>query len=60
MIADAYETGVPMGSVLPDRDGAEAPSFFVTALADPGTDAYPGTPLAAHPWSSRAGSATTA
>ena len=45
MIADAYETGVPMGSVLPDRDGAEAPSFFVTALADPGTDAYPGTPL---------------
>ncbi len=45
MIAEAYEAGVPMGSVLPDRGGAEAPSFFVTALADPGTDAYPGTPL---------------
>ncbi|MYH31257.1 MAG: DUF3604 domain-containing protein, partial [Acidobacteria bacterium] len=45
MIADAYEAGVPMGSVLPGRDGTEAPSFFVTALADPGTDAYPGTPL---------------
>ena len=45
MIAEAYEAGVPMGSVLPDRDGEEAPTFFVTALADPGTDAHPGTPL---------------
>ena len=45
MIAEAYETGVPMGSVLPPREGSEAPRLFVTALADPGTDAYPGTPL---------------
>ena len=45
MIAEAYEAGVPMGSVLPSREGAEAPRFFVTALADPGSSAYPGTPL---------------
>ena len=37
--------GVPMGSVLPPRAGSEAPRLFVTALADPGTSAYPGTPL---------------
>ncbi len=45
MIAEAYETGVPMGSVLPPREGSEPPRFFVTALADPGTSAYSGTPL---------------
>ena len=45
MIAEAYETGVPMGSVLPAREGTEAPRLFVSALADPGTGAYPGTPL---------------
>jgi len=45
MIADAYETGVPMGNVLPPRTDATAPTLFVAALADPGTQAYPGTPL---------------
>lgn len=45
MIARAYETGVPMGGTLPPRAGAGAPRFFVTALADPGTGALPGTPL---------------
>ena len=45
MIAEAYDTGVPMGSVLPPRDGATAPRLFVTALADPGTSDHPGTPL---------------
>lgn len=45
MIADAYETGVPMGSVLPPRSDATAPTLFVAALADPGTNEYPGTPL---------------
>ena len=43
-IADAYEAAVPMGETLPDG-GAGAPMFFVTALADPGTDDHPGTPL---------------
>ena len=45
MIADAYRTGVPMGEVLPPSGGTPAPSFFVTALADPGTSANTGTPL---------------
>lgn len=45
MIAEAYETGVPMGEVLPPREAAAAPMLFVTALADPGTRDFPGTPL---------------
>ena len=45
MIAEAYELGVPMGSVLPPREGSRAPTLFVTALADPGTSEHPGTPL---------------
>ena len=59
MIAEAYEAGVPMGSVLPSREGAEAPRFFVTALADPGSSAYR-EPRCSASRSSRAGSATTA
>ncbi|MEE2638245.1 MAG: DUF3604 domain-containing protein [Acidobacteriota bacterium] len=45
MIAEAYESGVPMGSVLPSEDVGDAPMLFVTALADPGTGEHPGTPL---------------
>ena len=45
MIADAYEAAVPMGAVLPAGSGADAPMLFVTAIADPGTDDHPGTPL---------------
>ena len=38
-----YETGVAMGSRLPERPfGARAPSFAVAALADPGTARQPG------------------
>ncbi len=40
----AYEQGVPMGDDLPARtDGA--PSFLISALADPGTSESPGMPL---------------
>jgi hypothetical protein len=43
-LADA--TGVPMGSDLPSRAGADAvPSFLVLAQSDPGTAGAPGTPL---------------
>ena len=45
MIAQAYETAVPMGNVLPDSDGSEAPTLFVSAIADLGTAEHPGTPL---------------
>ncbi len=38
-----YAAGVPMGDRLPDRPtGATAPSFAVSALADPGTTDHPG------------------
>ncbi|MEE3332075.1 MAG: DUF3604 domain-containing protein [Myxococcota bacterium] len=40
-----YEAGVPMGSDLPARGEAPAPTFAVSALADPGTSTSPGTPL---------------
>ena len=41
-----YAGGVPMGGDLPaPPEGAEAPSFAVWALQDPGTEATPGTPL---------------
>jgi len=34
-----------MGSVLPPCTDATAPTLFIAALADPGTQAYRGTPL---------------
>jgi hypothetical protein len=43
MAAAGYRAGVPMGSVLPAaRDNKAAPSFVVSAAADPGTAAAPG------------------
>jgi Protein of unknown function (DUF3604) len=41
----AYADGVPMGQDLPSEGQASAPSFLVSALADPGSDAQPGTAL---------------
>ena len=41
-----YAGGVPMGGDLAaPPEGAEAPSFAVWAMQDPGTSAHPGTPL---------------
>lgn len=42
-----YEQGVPMGSDLPPRPGADrpGPTFVILALQDPGTSEFPGTPL---------------
>ncbi len=37
-----YHGGVPMGDVLPLRDGDATPVFVLHAAADPGTDAHPG------------------
>ena len=45
MIAEAYEQAVPMGGVLPESEGAGAPTLFVSAIADPGASDHPGTPL---------------
>jgi hypothetical protein len=43
MIERAYARGVPMGADLPPRDeSAGAPRFVVSALRDPGTEAFPG------------------
>jgi hypothetical protein len=44
MVARAYAEAVPMGADLPPRAGA-SPSFLVSALADGGSAAFPGTPL---------------
>ncbi len=45
-VARADALGVPMGGDLPARGGgARAPSFFASALADAGTEAFPGNPL---------------
>ncbi len=41
----ADQSGVPMGSVLPSPPAQAAPSFFVTAIKDPGTAEHPGTAL---------------
>ena len=40
-----YERGVPMGGDLPAPAGGEAPTFVLSAIQDPGTEAAPGTPL---------------
>lgn len=46
MVATAYASGVPMGSDLPGKpEQAGAPSFIVSALADGGTQEYPGNDL---------------
>jgi hypothetical protein len=44
MLRVAYARGVAMGGVL-GPSGAEAPSFLVAALRDPGTAERPGAPL---------------
>ncbi|KZX59209.1 hypothetical protein A3709_16840 [Halioglobus sp. HI00S01] len=46
MVAQGYEGGVPMGGDMaaPDADNT-APRFIVSAVADAGTDEYPGMPL---------------
>ena len=44
-LAAAYADGVPMGGVLPETPSVTdtaAPSFFVSALRDPGTESAPG------------------
>ncbi|MCC6749965.1 MAG: DUF3604 domain-containing protein [Deltaproteobacteria bacterium] len=47
LAAQGYRQGVPMGSVLPPvADPSSVPQLVVEALADPGNDAHPGTPLA--------------
>lgn len=47
IVARGYAGGVPMGSDLPPPPAGEqrAPAFAVWALADPGTQDFPGTPL---------------
>ena len=42
-----YERGVAMGADLPPSSGASGagPTFVVSAMQDPGTSEYPGTPL---------------
>lgn len=44
MLERAYRNGVPMGGDLPTRAG-KAPQFLVSALADAGTEDFPGNPL---------------
>ena len=41
-VARGYAEGVPMGSDLPPRGSEQAPSFVVSALADPGSSGHPG------------------
>jgi hypothetical protein len=46
LVHKAYGAGVPMGGILPmAQSGANAPSFIVSALRDPGTADHPGTAL---------------
>ena len=46
MVAKAYAGGVPMGGDLSARpEQAQAPSFIVAAMQDPGSPIEPGTPL---------------
>jgi hypothetical protein len=46
LVSRGYAGGVPMGGVLPKRpEATSAPVFAVSAAADPGTAATPGTPL---------------
>lgn len=45
MAEQGYALGVPMGGDLPARSGNAPPTFVVSALQDPGTEAHPGTAL---------------
>lgn len=45
LVERGYAEGVPMGGDLAPRPGAETPTFLVSALADEGSSAHPGTPL---------------
>ena len=45
LVAHAYESGTPMGGEMGPVRGGASPRFVVHALADPGTEAAPGTPL---------------
>jgi hypothetical protein len=40
-----YAQGVPMGGELAAESGEKGPGFVISALADPGSEVYPGTPL---------------
>ena len=43
LVTKGYAGGVPMGGDLPARpEGAQGPTFVVSALRDPGTEAHPG------------------
>jgi len=44
-VARGYAGGAPMGGDLGAAPAGAAPRFLVSALADAGTDAYPGSPL---------------
>ena len=44
-VSQADASGVPMGGNLPPPGDAVAPSFLTLAMADPGTEVAPGTPL---------------
>lgn len=45
MVSEGYAHGVPMGSTLPARSTAAAPSFLIAAMRDAGTEQRPGVPL---------------